>query len=121
MHGIDERAGLTTPNLVEAETNRALIAAARRVLVVADHTQVGHRRALAPSPRCDQVDVLVTDADLDARHGARSASRSASSSSPRPDGTGRADAATVPTPRAHGPPHAAARAARRTGPDLRTA
>ena len=27
VHGVDERAGLTTPNLVEAETNRALIAA----------------------------------------------------------------------------------------------
>src|SRR3954469_14762046 len=31
VHGVDERAGLTTPNLVEAETNRALIASARRV------------------------------------------------------------------------------------------
>ena len=31
VHGVDERAGLTTPNLVEAETDRALIAAARRV------------------------------------------------------------------------------------------
>ena len=25
VHGIDERAGLTTPNLVEAETDRALV------------------------------------------------------------------------------------------------
>ena len=64
MHGIDERAGLTTPNLVEAETNRALIAAARRVLVVADHSKWGIV-GLSTIATLDQVDVLVTDADLD--------------------------------------------------------
>src|SRR6476646_9956794 len=35
VHGMDAEAGLTTPNLVEAETNRAMIAAARRVCVLA--------------------------------------------------------------------------------------
>jgi DeoR/GlpR family transcriptional regulator of sugar metabolism len=65
VHGIDERAGLTTPNLVEAETNRALIAAARRVLVVADHSKWGIV-GLSTIATLDQVDVLVTDADLDA-------------------------------------------------------
>ena len=64
VHGIDERAGLTTPNLVEAETNRALIAAARRVLVVADHSKWGIV-GLSTIATLDQVDVLVTDADLD--------------------------------------------------------
>ena len=44
VHGIDERAGLTTPNLVEAETNRALVACARRVVVCADHSKWARRR-----------------------------------------------------------------------------
>ena len=46
VHGIDERAGLTTPNLVEAETNRALIAAARAGARGRRPQQVGHRRPL---------------------------------------------------------------------------
>jgi DeoR/GlpR family transcriptional regulator of sugar metabolism len=63
VHGIDEHAGLTTPNLVEAETNQALVASARRVVVVADHTKwnvVG----LAGIAALERVDVLVTDAGL---------------------------------------------------------
>lgn len=64
VHGIDERAGLTTPNLVEAETNRALIACSRRIIVVADHTKWGIV-GLSTIATLDQVDVLVTDAELD--------------------------------------------------------
>jgi DeoR/GlpR family transcriptional regulator of sugar metabolism len=63
VHGIDEHAGLTTPNLVEAETNQALVASARRVVVVADHSKwnvVG----LASIAALDRVDVLVTDSGL---------------------------------------------------------
>jgi DeoR/GlpR family transcriptional regulator of sugar metabolism len=65
VHGLDERAGLTTPNLVEAETDRALVASARQVVVVADHTKwqvVG----LSTIARLDEVDVLVTDIGLGA-------------------------------------------------------
>lgn len=40
-HGVTEEAGLTTPNLTEAQTNRALVASARRVAVVADHSKWG--------------------------------------------------------------------------------
>src|ERR1700759_5458863 len=40
-YGFDVNAGLTTPNLAEAETNRALIRVARRVVVLADHTKWG--------------------------------------------------------------------------------
>lgn len=60
VHGIDERAGLTTPNLVEAETNRALVRSARRVAVVADSSKwdvVG----LSSIAALDEVDVMVTD------------------------------------------------------------
>ena len=64
VHGIDLVAGLTTPNLIEAATNRALIAAARRVIVVADHSKWGII-GLSTIATLDQVDVLVTDGGLD--------------------------------------------------------
>jgi DeoR/GlpR family transcriptional regulator of sugar metabolism len=62
-HGIDPEAGLTTPNLAEAETNRAFVHAARRVTVVADHTKwaiVG----LSSFADLDEVDTLNTDSEL---------------------------------------------------------
>lgn len=63
VHGVDERAGYTTPNLEEAETNRALIASARQVVVVADSTKWGVV-GLSSMARLDDVDVLVTDRGL---------------------------------------------------------
>ena len=65
VHGIDPVAGLTTPNLIEAATNRALIASARRIIVVADHSKWGVM-GLSTFATLDQVDVLVTNAGLDA-------------------------------------------------------
>jgi DeoR/GlpR family transcriptional regulator of sugar metabolism len=64
VHGIDDRAGLTTPNLVEAETDRALVACARRVVVCADHSKWGVV-GLSSIADLAQVDVLVTDDALD--------------------------------------------------------
>lgn len=64
VHGVDERAGLTTPNLVEAETNRALLGCARRVAVVADSTKWGVV-GLSSIARLDDIDVLITDEGLD--------------------------------------------------------
>jgi DeoR/GlpR family transcriptional regulator of sugar metabolism len=58
--GIDPDAGLTTPNLAEAETNRAFIRVARRVVVLADHTKWG-LVSLSSFARLSDVDVLVTD------------------------------------------------------------
>jgi DeoR family transcriptional regulator, fructose operon transcriptional repressor len=63
VHGIDERAGFTTPNLLEAETNRAFAATARRVVVVADHTKWG-TVGMSTIAKLDEVDVLVTDDGL---------------------------------------------------------
>jgi DeoR/GlpR family transcriptional regulator of sugar metabolism len=60
VHGIDARAGLTTPNLTEAETNRAFAEAARRLVVVADHTKWGVIGLSQIAP-LDAVDTLVTD------------------------------------------------------------
>jgi DeoR/GlpR family transcriptional regulator of sugar metabolism len=65
VHGMEERGGFTTPNLLEAETNRALVRSARQLVVVADHTKWGIV-GLSTIATLDQVDVLVTDADLDA-------------------------------------------------------
>jgi len=63
VHGVDMRAGLTTPNMVEAETNRALVDSARRLVVTADHTKWGVV-GLSTIARLDEVDVLVTDSGL---------------------------------------------------------
>ena len=41
VHGMDARTGFTTPNLLEAETDRALVETGSRLVVVADHTKWG--------------------------------------------------------------------------------
>lgn len=73
VHGIDDRVGCTTPNLEEAETDRALIASARQVVVVVDSTKWGVV-GLSSMARLDDIDVLVTDQGLhpDARRAASS-------------------------------------------------
>ena len=65
VHGIDARAGFTCPNLLEAETDIALIAAGRRLVVVADHTKWGVV-GIASIARLDEADVLISDSALDA-------------------------------------------------------
>ncbi len=66
VHGMDGRAGLTTPNLVEAETNRALVDTARQVCVLADHTKWGTVGLSTIIPLA-AVDLLVTDQGLGTR------------------------------------------------------
>ena len=63
VHGMHERAGFTTPNLMEAETDRALVKAARRLVVVADHTKWGvvGISTIAPLDGCD---LLVTNSEI---------------------------------------------------------
>jgi DeoR/GlpR family transcriptional regulator of sugar metabolism len=60
VHGMDELKGFTTPNLMEAETNRAFVASARRLVVVADHTKWGVV-GLTTMASLRDADVLVTD------------------------------------------------------------
>jgi DeoR/GlpR family transcriptional regulator of sugar metabolism len=62
-HGIDPVAGLTTPNLAEAETNRAFVQAARKVTVVADHTKWG-TVGLCSFADLSDVETLITDDGL---------------------------------------------------------
>lgn len=63
VHGVDVRSGLMTPNLMEAETNKALVESARRLVVLADHTKWGVV-GISSFARLDEVDVLVTDPGL---------------------------------------------------------
>jgi DeoR/GlpR family transcriptional regulator of sugar metabolism len=64
-HGISLEAGLSTPNLAEAETNRSFVASARRVVAVADHTKWG-TVGLSTFASLSEVDTLVTDVGLPA-------------------------------------------------------
>ncbi|MEU6084466.1 DeoR/GlpR family DNA-binding transcription regulator [Streptomyces sp. NPDC047108] len=63
VHGISVEAGLSTPNLAEAETNRRLVRSARRVVVVADHTKWG-TVGLSSFASLGEVDTLVADRGL---------------------------------------------------------
>ncbi|AXE76455.1 DeoR/GlpR family DNA-binding transcription regulator [Streptomyces atratus] len=65
VHGISVEAGLSTPNLAEAETNRRFVQSARRVVVVADHTKWG-KVGLSSFATLEQVDTFVTDSGLSA-------------------------------------------------------
>ncbi len=66
VHGMSTRAGFTTPNLMEAETNRALVAASRRLIVVADHTK-WEMVAISTIAALHDADVLISDTRLPAR------------------------------------------------------
>ncbi|TDB78650.1 MULTISPECIES: DeoR/GlpR family DNA-binding transcription regulator [unclassified Micromonospora] len=63
VHGMSPRTGFTTPNLLEAAVNRRLIGAARRLVVLADHTK-WETIGIATIAPLEQADVLITDARL---------------------------------------------------------
>jgi len=60
VHGMDERTGFSSPNLLEAETSRALAASGRRLVVVADHTKWGVV-GISTIAALEDADVVVTD------------------------------------------------------------
>ncbi len=63
-NGLSVRRGLTTPDQAEAAVKRAMVAAARTSIVLADSSKAGddhlHRFA-----HLEEIDVLITDTDLD--------------------------------------------------------
>ena len=65
VHGMDPHSGFTTPNLLEADTNRALVGAGRRLVVLADHTKWGVI-GISSIARLDEADTLITDSAIDA-------------------------------------------------------
>lgn len=60
VHGLDTERGLTSPNLLEAETNAAFIDATTRLVILADSTkfQVRSLGSIAP---LSAVDTIITD------------------------------------------------------------
>ena len=65
VHGMDADAGFTTPNLLEAETDRAFVAAARKTVVLADHTKWG-LLGISTIAALDEADEVISDAGLGA-------------------------------------------------------
>jgi DeoR family fructose operon transcriptional repressor len=65
-NGISPDRGLTTPDTTESAVKRAMIRAARRSVVLADHTKVGQDH-LSRFAGLDEIDTLITDSGLDAQ------------------------------------------------------
>jgi DeoR/GlpR family transcriptional regulator of sugar metabolism len=63
-HGMDLKSGFTTPNILESETNRALIEAGRHLVVLADSTKWG-TIGISSVARLEDADTIITDTGLD--------------------------------------------------------
>src|SRR3954453_1806554 len=63
VHGVSSDAGLTTPNLLEAETDRVFVAASARRVVVANHTK-WKVLGLSRIAGLDEVHVFASDEGL---------------------------------------------------------
>jgi DeoR family transcriptional regulator, fructose operon transcriptional repressor len=63
-NGCSVERGLTTPDPAEAAVKRAMIAAARRTILLADHTKIGNDY-LARFGQLSDLDLLITDTGLD--------------------------------------------------------
>lgn len=63
-NGVSLTRGLTTPDVAEATTKRAMIGAARRTVILADHTKFA-ADSFARFGELSDVDVIVTDSALD--------------------------------------------------------
>jgi DeoR family transcriptional regulator of aga operon len=64
VDGVSPTAGLTTHHEVEAHTNRALVAAAERVIVVTDSSKIG-KRGFAKICDLSAVSDIITDSTAD--------------------------------------------------------
>ncbi|HXY01732.1 MAG TPA: transcriptional repressor AgaR [Candidatus Limnocylindrales bacterium] len=63
VDGFDVRYGLTTPNLLEARVNRAMVESARRTVLVCDSSKFG-RRSLALILPTSAVHEVITDRNI---------------------------------------------------------
>ncbi|HLF43246.1 MAG TPA: DeoR/GlpR family DNA-binding transcription regulator [Acidimicrobiia bacterium] len=59
-NGVSAEFGATTPEILVAAADKALAAAAKDVIVIADHTKVGSV-ALCQTLAIDEIDLLITD------------------------------------------------------------
>ena len=65
-NGLSIERGLTTPDQAEAAVKKAMIRAARRAVLLADHTKVGCDH-LARFGELSEIDTFITDSGLDER------------------------------------------------------
>ncbi|WP_194915898.1 DeoR/GlpR family DNA-binding transcription regulator [Catenulispora rubra] len=63
-NGVSVGRGLTTPDITEAAVKRAMIGAARRTVLLADHSKVGND-CMARFGGLNDVDLFITDEGLD--------------------------------------------------------
>ena len=73
-NGVDLTKGVTTPNVLEAQTKRRMVDSARSVILVADHSKFG-RATFAHVCGLDRLDAIVTDEGLAERFTAAIAER----------------------------------------------
>ncbi|MEG0789908.1 MAG: DeoR/GlpR family DNA-binding transcription regulator [Alistipes sp.] len=66
VDGIDMECGLTTTNMMEAALNKVMIAAAQKVIVLADSSKFG-RRGLSNICDLSAVDRIITDSHIQPR------------------------------------------------------
>jgi DeoR/GlpR family transcriptional regulator of sugar metabolism len=62
-HGMDVASGFSSPNLLEAETNRAVQTRAKKLVVLADHTKWGEV-AFSTFANLTDANTLITDDGL---------------------------------------------------------
>jgi len=62
-NGLDLVEGITTPNLVEAETKRKMIQSAKQVILLADHSKLG-KVAFAKVAELSEINKLVIDREV---------------------------------------------------------
>ncbi|MBY4572268.1 D-beta-D-heptose 1-phosphate adenosyltransferase [Gordonia paraffinivorans] len=73
-NGLTEAHGLSTPDPDEAAVKSAMVAAAQRVIVLADSSKMG-REELSGFATVDDIDVLVTDSGIDPQFSAALSAR----------------------------------------------
>ncbi|MBI5161255.1 MAG: DeoR/GlpR transcriptional regulator [Micrococcales bacterium] len=69
-NGVSVERGLTTPDMAEASVKRELIRAARRTVLLADHSKFGHDDFARVVP-LSAVDTIISDVGLDTELGQR--------------------------------------------------
>ena len=64
VEGISVEGGPTLPDVIEADTDRAMMASARRTVVVADHSKLGRNALIAIAP-LNRIDLIITGSESD--------------------------------------------------------
>lgn len=63
-NGISLKLGITTPNIIEANTKKTIVSVSREVIVVCDHTKF-NSVCFAKIVDTDEIDIVVTDSGID--------------------------------------------------------